>query len=165
MYYRGHPRLPCEHRNSGNYHLKRIADNWVRTQPNQQNDLYAQQRLRSAWASAQSNQESLLCAIWVAKVPNLLQADTEYSDETVPMPWLIWVFAEHTGHFVGSVMLCLSLCKKPLSYRIGPEYKSAHHDKTYLCHIQTTKLQFSQHIHTVWSEPLLFAVNTDSCYV
>ena len=36
----------------------------------------AQRRLRSAWASAQSDQ-SLLCAQWVAKGPVLLHADSE----------------------------------------------------------------------------------------
>ena len=36
------------------------------TSQNQQNDMWAQLRLRSVWASAQSDQ-SLLCALWVAK--------------------------------------------------------------------------------------------------
>ena len=36
----------------------------------------AQRRLRSAWASAQSDQ-SLLCAQWVAKDPRFLHADSE----------------------------------------------------------------------------------------
>ena len=37
----------------------------------------------------------------VAKDPNLLQADSEASDQTGQMPRLIRVFAGHTGHFVG----------------------------------------------------------------
>ena len=47
---------------------------------NQQNDLCAQQRLRSAWASTQSDQSSL-CTLWVAKDPVLLHADCkDWSD-------------------------------------------------------------------------------------
>ena len=54
--------------------------------------LYAQRRLRSALASAQSDQPSL-CAQWVAKDPNFLHVDVEDSDQTGWMPRLIWVFA------------------------------------------------------------------------
>ena len=59
----------------------------------------AQRRLRSAWASAQSDQSSL-CAQWVAKDPSVLHADSEDSDQTWRMPRLIWVFAGHTCHLV-----------------------------------------------------------------
>ena len=52
----------------------------------------AQRRLRSAWASAQSDQSSL-CTQWVAKDPSFLHADSENSDQTGRMPRLIWVFA------------------------------------------------------------------------
>ena len=55
----------------------------------------AQRRLRSAWASAQSDQSSL-CAQWVAKDLSFLHADREDSDQTERMPRLIWVFARHT---------------------------------------------------------------------
>ena len=48
---------------------------------NQQNDLCAQWRLRSAWASAQ----------WVAEDPKFLHADSEGSDQTGRMPRLFWV--------------------------------------------------------------------------
>ena len=51
-----------------------------------------QQRLRSASASAQSDQSSL-CAQWVAKDSRFLHADSEDSDQTGQMPRLIWVFA------------------------------------------------------------------------
>ena len=47
----------------------------------------AQRRLRSAWA------ESSLCALWVAKDPRFLHADSEDSDQTGRMFRLIWVFA------------------------------------------------------------------------
>ena len=55
----------------------------------------AQRRLRSAWASAQSDQSSL-CAQWVAKDPRFLHADSEDSHQTGRMPRLIWVFAGRT---------------------------------------------------------------------
>ena len=54
--------------------------------------VYAQQRLRSAWASAQSSQSSLY-AQWVAKDPSFLHADSKDSDQTGRMPRVIWVFA------------------------------------------------------------------------
>ena len=57
--------------------------------------LYAQRRLRSASASAQSDQSSL-CAQRVAKDPSFLPADSEDSDQTGQMPKLIWVFAGRT---------------------------------------------------------------------
>ena len=63
----------------------------------------AQRRLRSAWASAQSDQSSL-CAQWVVKNPSFLHVDSEYSDQTWRMHRLIWVFAGRTCHFVGFVV-------------------------------------------------------------
>ena len=48
----------------------------------------AKSRLRSAWASAQSDQ-SLLCTQWVAKDPSFLYADSEDFDQTEQMPRLI----------------------------------------------------------------------------
>ena len=59
--------------------------------------LYAQRRLWSAWALAQSDQFSL-CAQWVAKEPSFLHADSEDSDQ----PGCTW-------HFVGFVMRWLIL--------------------------------------------------------
>ena len=64
-------------------HLKRAA-----SCQNQQNDMCAQRRLRSAWASAQSDQSSLY-AHWVAKDPMFLSADSEVSDQTGRMARLI----------------------------------------------------------------------------
>ena len=54
-----------------------------------------QRRLRSTWASAQSDQSSL-CTQWVAKDTSFLHADSEDSDQTGRMPSLIWVFAGRT---------------------------------------------------------------------
>ena len=68
----------------------------------------SKRRLRSTWASAQSDQ-SIHCTQWVAKDPRFLHADSEDSDQTGRMPRLIWVFAGHTCHFVGFVMRQLTL--------------------------------------------------------
>ena len=64
----------------------------------------AQWRLRSVWASAQSDQ-SLLCAQWVAKDQSFLHADSEDSDQTGLMLRLIWVFAGRTLNVL--VLSCL----------------------------------------------------------
>ena len=48
--------------------------------------------------------ESSLSAHWVAKVMRTVK-----TDQTRQMPSLIWVFAWHTDHFVGFVMLWLFL--------------------------------------------------------
>ena len=42
--------------------------------------------IRPVWS------DSSLCAIWVAKDPSFLHADSEDSDQTGQMPRLIWVF-------------------------------------------------------------------------
>ena len=68
---------------------------------NQQNDMCAQRRLRSACAP------SHLCTQRIAKDPGLLRADSEDSDQTGQLPRLIWVFTGHTSYFVGFVILCL----------------------------------------------------------
>ena len=57
--------------------------------------LCAQRRLRSAWASAQSDQSSLYPQ-WVAKDPIFLHANSKDSDQTGRMPRLICVFAGRT---------------------------------------------------------------------
>ena len=85
-------RLPCR-----KSRLMRKPAEWV----------CAQRRLRSAWASTQSDQslrcacpgwsESSLCAHWVAKDPSFLHADSGDSDQTGRMPRLIWVFAGRTA--------------------------------------------------------------------
>ena len=52
--------------------------------------------------------ESSLCAQWTAMDLRLLRADSEDSDQTGPMPRLIWVFAASpgcTGHFDSFTML------------------------------------------------------------
>ena len=68
--------------------------------------LCAQRRLRSAWASAQSDQSSLR-AQWVAKDPSFLHADSEDSDQTGRMTRLIWVFTERT--LIWLVLSCRGL--------------------------------------------------------
>ena len=53
--------------------------------------------------------ETSLCALWVAKDPSFLQADSEDSDQTGWMPRLNWVFAGRTRHFVDFVVKQLSM--------------------------------------------------------
>ena len=48
--------------------------------------------------------ESSLCPLCVAKDPNLLQEDSEDSNQTQLMCRLIWIFAGYTGHFVSFVV-------------------------------------------------------------
>ena len=69
--------------------------------------LCAQRRLRSAWASAQSDQSSL-CAQWVAKDPSFLHADSEdWSDRADAQADLSLRWAH--SHIVGFVMRRLIL--------------------------------------------------------
>ena len=58
--------------------------------------------IRPVWS------ESSLCTQWIAKDLSFLHADSKDSDQTGQMPRLIWVFAGHTCHFVGFVMLQLN---------------------------------------------------------
>ena len=74
------------------HHNKNIcAASWQ----NQQNGMCAQRRLRSAWASAQSDQSSL--SAW-RKLGSLAThwAHSEDSDQTGRMSRLIWVFSGRT---------------------------------------------------------------------
>ena len=64
----------------------------------------AQWRLRSAWASAQSDQSSLSAWRSIGSLATQ-KAHGKDSDQTGQMPRLIWVFAGRTCHFVGFVML------------------------------------------------------------
>ena len=57
---------------------------WASTRKKQENFMSAQRRLKSVWASAQSDQPSL-CAQWVAKDPSCLHADSEDWSEWADM--------------------------------------------------------------------------------
>ena len=71
--------------------VKQIVGTWYKPQQDKTNKMMcAQQRLGSAWASAQSDQSSLY-ASWVAKDPTFLHADSEDPDQTGWMPRLIRV--------------------------------------------------------------------------
>ena len=59
---------------------------WAASWQNQQSGMCAQQRLRSAWASAQSDQSSL-CTQWVAKDPSFLHAQSDQSLRCPHMPF------------------------------------------------------------------------------
>ena len=72
-----------------------IIVKWAATWQNQQNGLWLQRRLRSAWASAQSDQSSLSTWRWLGSLATHW-AHSEDSDQTGRMPRLIWVFAGST---------------------------------------------------------------------
>ena len=83
----------------------------------------------SAWQNLQNGirpvwSESLLGTQWVAKDPSFLHADSEDSDQTGRIPWLIRVFAGSTL-FVGFVMCWFpSVWIWPLTYPVNVEMKS-----------------------------------------
>ena len=81
--------------------------------------LCAQRRLRSAWASAQSDQSSL--SAWT-KLGSLAThwAHSEDSDQTGRMPRLIWVFAGRT-----LILLVLS-CRGSFSHTFFHDCKLFH---------------------------------------
>ena len=90
-----------------------LTEIWAATWQNQQNGIFVQRRLRSAWASAQSDQSSL--SAW-RKLGFLATrwAPSEDSDQTWRTPRLIWVFAERTVILLvlswgGSVIICTKL--------------------------------------------------------
>ena len=51
--------------------------------------------------------QSLLCALLIAKVPRFLLVDNEDSDQTTRKPRLVWVFAGRKHHSVGVMALWL----------------------------------------------------------
>ena len=73
---------------------------WAAARQDQKNDMCVQRRLRSAWASAQSDQ-GLHCPHEESLGPHLPNERTAKTDHTGKMPRLIWVFAGRTCHFVG----------------------------------------------------------------
>ena len=83
------------------FHISRLM-----TKP--QNHLCAQRSLRSAWASAWSDQ-SLRCSHEETLGPQLPIERTAKTDQTGWVPRLIRVFAGRTDHFVGFVMRRLIL--------------------------------------------------------
>ena len=74
------------------------------------NWLRAQRRLRSAWASAASDQSSL-CAQWVAKAPMLLHADNEDSDQT------------GRSSLGAHSFCCLLSCRSSFYFKVPPQAK------------------------------------------
>ena len=64
-----------------------MTKTWAAARQNQQNDLYHRQRLRSAWASAQSESESSLCAHWVAKDRSFLHVDSGTAQSDLSLRW------------------------------------------------------------------------------
>ena len=79
--------------------------------------------------------ESSLCALWIAKDPRLLHADSKDSDQTGWKPRLIWVFAGPTCHFVGFIMRRLRYAHKPWKFDLlehMKQVKSIYHCLTHI---------------------------------
>ena len=126
--------------------------------------LCAQRRLRSVWASDQSDQslrcvgcpdwsESSLCAQWVAKDPSFLHADSEDSDQTGRMSRLIWVFAGRTlillvlschGSNGSVISRCMQISEHCKHISFSSSYKYTH---TYM-HIRRHMRKIRSHTHT-----------------
>ena len=82
---------------NGTYHMSRLM-----TKPTMW--LCTQRRLKISLGILPVWSESSLCTQWVAKDLTFLHAHSgEDSDQTGPMPRLIWVFAGRTCHFIGFV--------------------------------------------------------------
>ena len=123
-------------------------------------------RLRSAWASAQSDQktkislgirpvwtESSLCAQWVAKDPSFLHADSE--------DWSDWADAQADlsprwahNHFVGFVMSRLKLFT---GHCFGP-LRSAASYQNHLCVV--TDISFSMYFNVLRFQNNKFCMET-----
>ena len=80
---------PCPRHQTGKEHKQLRWHKVSRDMTKPSKWLCAQRRLRSAWASAQSDQSSL-CASWVAKDPSFLRADSKDSDSSLGAPSLCW---------------------------------------------------------------------------
>ena len=100
---------------TGLYAESSVFKIWAAEPQNQQNGMCAQQRFKSAWASAQSDHSSLSAWRKLGSLPTHW-AHSEDSDQTGWMPRLIWVFAGRS-HFVGSAMRQL-ICR-PWSIQIN----------------------------------------------
>ena len=116
--------------------------------------LCEQQRFRWACASAQSHQ-NLRCS--------LIQAGSqEEPSDRKPDPWPLWV----AGH--AQLKFVMTECSKTqirLTCHIWKDQETLtvnkpRHEKTCLCHMQTTKAQISLRISAVWSALLLFTAYT-----
>ena len=111
---------------------------------NQQNDMGAQRRLRSAWVSTQSDQ-SLLCSLWQAKNSRLPHSDSE--------DWSDWVGPQadlslHLGH---DILLVLSCCGTKYTHRnrLMFQCQYLHAKSQHLSWISLVRLHFTR-----WSLPL-----------
>ena len=130
---------------------------WAAGWQNQQNDLCAHRRLRSAWASAQSDQ-SLYCPhedTWSPELPNERTAKT-----------LIWVFAGCTSHFgrfchvqdhiITSRQQLYTYLSSVKHHTLNWHNMSHVMRKSVLRCMRTTTVQISLSIIAAWSAPLLF---------
>ena len=126
--------------------------NWARVWQNQKWPLHT---VKTQFSLGIQSDQSPLCAQWVAKDPNLLQADSKESEQTGWMPRLIRVFTGHTDHFAGFVKIGLKFQQNILKQWCW--WFEPWHDKTNKMSVRPVKTQISLGIRPVWSEPLLSA--------
>ena len=123
---------------------------WAASWQNQQNWMCAQRRLRSAWATARSDQSSL--SAW-RKLGSLAihWAHSKDSDQTGRTPgWPESSLGSH--HFVGFVVRWLIYIRFIIATDLENEQR---HDKTNKMSVRPAKISLG--IRTVWSESSLCA--------
>ena len=142
---------------------------WAAAWQNQQNDMCAQRRLRSAWASVKSDQSSL-CTQWVAKNPRFLHADSEdYQTVDAQTDWsLHWAqslfcwFCRAAAHFQEIVTSHFSPGKQKLRQccAIDKMKNIPYHEKSHIMrkallwkkpYMQTTMTQIGLDIYSLIS--------------
>ena len=106
--------------------------------------LCPQRRLRSAWASTQSDQSSPALNGWLRTQAYFMR--TAKTDQTGQMPRLIWVFAGHT--FILFVLLKWNTRRKSEELSQGTA-------KLTNWHLYPVKIKINLPRHKGWSEALL----------
>ena len=85
---------------------------WTSSWQNQQNDLYAKRRPRSAWAMIRPVwSEFSQCTQWISEDPMLLRVDREDSEQTGRMPRLIWAFVRRKRSFCWFCHAAAHMCQ------------------------------------------------------
>ena len=87
---------------------------WATIRQNQGNDLCAQRRLGSTWASTQSDQGLRYVLSGQVRTQGFLMRTAKALIRLGGCPVWSWVFTGHTGNFVGFVMRRLTLLKSAM---------------------------------------------------
>ena len=111
----------------------------------------AKRRLRSALASAQSDQSLLSAWRSLGSLATHWAHSKDWSDwvdaqAELSLRWVHRSFCHEVAHF--SYMSETNCSRQGRFYELG-------HDKTCSCNMRTTKPQINQHIGAVWSAPIV----------